>query len=73
ATFRTGTTLKLKNGSSAKRSQTVRNDGVTGSKSGTSVALARRVCQALLEKSRALQYGSQYWSFFQGPWMPLEK
>jgi len=45
ATFRIGTTLKLKNGSSAKRSQTVRDDGVKRSKSRTSVALARRVCQ----------------------------
>jgi len=47
ATFRKGTTLKLKNGGSAKRSQTVRNDGVTGSKSRTSVALERRVCQII--------------------------
>ncbi len=46
ATFRTGTTLKLKDGGSAKRSQTVRDEGVTGSKSRTSVALARRVYQS---------------------------
>jgi hypothetical protein len=48
ATFRTGTTLKLKNGGSTKRSQTVRGEGVTGSKSRTSVASARRVCQMRL-------------------------
>jgi len=45
ATFRTGTTSKLKNGSSAKRSLTVRDEGVTGSKSRASVTSARRVCQ----------------------------
>jgi hypothetical protein len=48
ATFGIGTTPKLKNGSSAKRSQTVRDDGVKGSKSRTSVALARRACQSTL-------------------------
>ncbi len=45
AAFRTGTTMKLKDGGSAKRSQTVRDDGVTGSKSRTSEASARRACQ----------------------------
>ncbi|MGC8691640.1 MAG: hypothetical protein ACP5RZ_01295 [Thermoplasmata archaeon] len=45
ATFRTGTTLKHKNGGSAKRSQTVRDERVIGSKSRTFIALARKVCQ----------------------------
>jgi hypothetical protein len=45
ATFRAGTTSKLKNGGSAKRSPTVRGEEVTGSKSRSSVALAGRVCQ----------------------------
>jgi len=45
ATFRAGTTSKLKNGGSAKRTPTVRDEGVTESKSRTSVASARRVCQ----------------------------
>jgi len=41
AMFGIGTTPKLKNGSSAKRPQTVRDDGVKGNKSRTSVAIAR--------------------------------
>jgi|GEM_PF-2806227 len=45
ATFRTGTTSKLKNGGSAKSSLTVREKEEKESKSRISVALARRVCQ----------------------------
>jgi len=45
ATFRAGTTSKLKNGGPAKRSPTARDEGVTGSKSRASVALAGRACQ----------------------------
>ncbi|MGC8631692.1 MAG: hypothetical protein ACP5T2_04635 [Thermoprotei archaeon] len=37
ATFRTEATPKLKSGGTAKRSRTVRDDGVTGSKSRTSM------------------------------------
>ena len=45
ATLRTTETLKLKNRDPTKRSQTVRGEGVTASKSSIPVALARRVCQ----------------------------
>jgi len=45
ATFRAGTTSKLKNGGPAKRSPTARDEGVTGSKSRASVALERRACR----------------------------
>jgi Uncharacterized conserved protein len=60
ATFRTGTTSKLKNRGSAKRSPTVRDEGVTGSKSRTSVASARRACQRLHGADELVNYRHRY-------------